>query len=75
MRSAALRATQQAGDRGPGACCLADFAYLATWLHHPAHAVTILDHGATRTRSPAALSLLNVRRTRALATPGPHRHG
>ncbi|WP_138909076.1 hypothetical protein [Streptomyces chryseus] len=68
--SAALHAAYQADDRDLGAGCLADLAYLATWLHHPAHAVTVLDHAATRTRSPAALSLLHVRRARALATLG-----
>ncbi|MGY0230704.1 helix-turn-helix transcriptional regulator [Longispora urticae] len=64
---AALHASHLAGDRDLGAGVLADLAYQATWLGQPRHAVDILDWARTRTSSPAARSLLDVRSARALA--------
>ncbi|WP_329321610.1 XRE family transcriptional regulator [Streptomyces sp. NBC_01262] len=66
--NAALHAAHTADDRDLGAGILSDLAYQATWLAHPDHAVTILEHARSRTHSPAARSLLDLRRARALAT-------
>ncbi|MFE0632643.1 XRE family transcriptional regulator [Streptomyces sp. NPDC058864] len=63
----ALHAAHVADDRDLGAAVLSDLAYQATWLHQPAQAVEILDHARRRTHSPAARSLLDLRRARALA--------
>ncbi|WP_412539545.1 helix-turn-helix transcriptional regulator [Longispora sp. K20-0274] len=67
---AALHASHLAGDRELGAGVLADLAYQATWLGQPRHAVDILGWARSRTASPAARSLLDVRRARALAQQG-----
>ncbi len=64
---AALHAAHQAGDRDLGAGVLSDLAYQSTWLARPEAAVQILAHARARTRSPAARSLLDLRRARALA--------
>ncbi|GIG62021.1 hypothetical protein Lfu02_63930 [Longispora fulva] len=64
---AALHASHLAGNRDLGAGVLADLAYQATWLDQPKHAVEILGWARSRTRSPAARALLDVRRARALA--------
>lgn len=68
----ALHAAHSAADRDLGAGVLSDLAYAATWLQQPVTAVTILEHARSRTRSPAARSLLDVRRARALAVLGDH---
>ncbi|MFA3843308.1 hypothetical protein [Streptomyces aureus] len=64
---AAVHAAHQAGDRDLAAVALSDLAYQATWLSRPADAVRILEHARSRTRAPAARSLLDVRRARACA--------
>jgi tetratricopeptide (TPR) repeat protein len=66
----ALHAAHDAAERDLGAGILSDLAYATTWLDQPATAVQILEHARTRTRSPAALSLLDLRRARALALLG-----
>ncbi|MEU5109741.1 XRE family transcriptional regulator [Streptomyces sp. NPDC021354] len=71
---AALHAAHGAADRDLGAGILSDLAYSTTWLDHPDTAVSILEHARTRTHSPAARSLLDLRRARALAALG-DRHG
>ncbi|MCZ4098960.1 helix-turn-helix transcriptional regulator [Streptomyces sp. SID13666] len=64
---AAVHAAHQADDRDLAAIALSDLAYQATWLSRPADAVRIIEHARTRTRTPAARSLLDVRRARACA--------
>lgn len=64
---AAVHAAHQAGDRDLAAVALSDLAYQATWLSRPADAVQVLAYARTRTRTPAARSLLDVRRARACA--------
>ncbi|MET7622280.1 helix-turn-helix transcriptional regulator [Streptomyces sp. NPDC005408] len=64
---AAVHAAHQAGDRDLAAVALSDLAYQATWLSRPADAVRVLEHARSRTRTPAARSLLDVRRARACA--------
>jgi transcriptional regulator with XRE-family HTH domain len=64
---AAVHAAHQARDRDLAAVALSDLAYQATWLSRPADAVRILEHARSRTRAPAARSLLDVRRARACA--------
>ncbi|MGX1676312.1 hypothetical protein [Streptomyces sp. NPDC055400] len=72
---AAVHAAHQAGDRDLAAVALSDLAYPATWLSRPADAIRVLEHARSRTRTAAARSLLDVRRTRALRrTPGPPRN-
>ncbi|MFJ8078756.1 XRE family transcriptional regulator [Streptomyces sp. NPDC096176] len=66
----ALHAAHTADDRDQGAGVLSDLAYAATWLNEPGIAVEILEHAATRTHAPAARSLLDLRRGRALAVIG-----
>ncbi|WP_351230102.1 XRE family transcriptional regulator [Streptomyces sp. NPDC002133] len=68
----ALHAAHTASDRDLGAGVLSDLAYAATWLNHPAAAVEILEHARSRTHSPAARALLDLRRARALAVLGDH---
>ncbi|MEY9873310.1 transcriptional regulator with XRE-family HTH domain [Streptacidiphilus sp. MAP12-33] len=63
----ALHAAHQAGDRDLGAGILSDLAYACTWLGYPKDAVDILGHARSRTTAPAARSLLDLRRARALA--------
>ncbi|MER8090715.1 XRE family transcriptional regulator [Streptomyces sp. NPDC094048] len=64
---AAVHAAHQAGDRDLAAVALSDLAYQATWLSRPADAVRVLEYARSRTRTPAARSLLDVRRARACA--------
>lgn len=64
---AAVHAAHQAGDRDLAAVALSDLAYQATWLSRPADAVRALEHARSRTRTPAARSLLDVRLARACA--------
>ncbi|HZH27338.1 MAG TPA: hypothetical protein VEY95_09155 [Azospirillaceae bacterium] len=64
---AAVHAAHQAGDRDLAAVALSDRAYQATWLSKPADAVRVLEHARSRTRTPAARSLLDVRLARACA--------
>jgi transcriptional regulator with XRE-family HTH domain len=64
---AAAHAAHQAGDRDLAAVALSDLAYQATWLSRPADAVRVLEHARSRTRTPAARSLLDVRLARACA--------
>ncbi|MFD8201654.1 XRE family transcriptional regulator [Streptomyces sp. NPDC059701] len=64
---AAVHAAHQAGDRDLAAVALSDLAYQATWLSRPADAVRALGHARSRTRTPAARSLLDVRLARACA--------
>jgi hypothetical protein len=64
---AAVHAAHQAGDRDLAAVALSDLAYQATWLSRPDDAVRVLEHARSRTRTPAARSLLDVRRARACA--------
>ncbi|MEV7083975.1 hypothetical protein AB0N88_36390 [Streptomyces sp. NPDC093516] len=68
--SAALHAAHAAHNRDLGAGILTDFAYFATWLDHPATAVSVLEHAHCRTTSPAARALLHLRRAGALAMLG-----
>lgn len=68
----ALHAAHTANDRDQGAGVLSDLAYAATWLNEPRIAVEILEYAATRTHAPAARSLLDLRRGRALAAFGDH---
>jgi transcriptional regulator with XRE-family HTH domain len=68
--SAALHAAHAAHNRDLGAGILTDFAYFATWLDHPATAVSVLEHAHSRTASPAARALLHLRRAGALAMLG-----
>jgi transcriptional regulator with XRE-family HTH domain/tetratricopeptide (TPR) repeat protein len=68
--TAALHAAHTAHNRGLGAGILTDFAYFATWLDHPATAVSVLEHAHSRTTSPAARALLHLRRAGALAVLG-----
>ncbi|MEU3298846.1 MULTISPECIES: XRE family transcriptional regulator [unclassified Streptomyces] len=69
---AAVHAAHQAGDRDLAAVALSDLAYQATWLSRPADAIQVLEHARSRTRSPAARSLLDVRRARACAVLQDH---
>lgn len=46
---------------------MSDLAYQATWLSRPADAVRVLEHARSRSRTPAARSLLDVCRARACA--------
>ncbi|MFI9780834.1 hypothetical protein ACIHCV_40360 [Streptomyces sp. NPDC051956] len=62
---AAVHPAHQAGDRDLAAVALSDLAYQATWLFRPADAVKVLEYACSRTRTPAARSLLDVRRARA----------
>jgi transcriptional regulator with XRE-family HTH domain len=64
---AAVHAAHQAGDRDLAAVALSDLAYQATWLSRPTEAVRALEHARSRTRTPAARSLLDVRLARACA--------
>lgn len=64
---AAVHAAHQADDRDLAAVALSDLAYQATWLSRPADAIRVLEHARTRTRTPAARSLLDVRHARACA--------
>ncbi|MFD3480530.1 helix-turn-helix transcriptional regulator [Streptomyces sp. NPDC058695] len=69
---AAVHAAHQAGDRDLAAVALSDLAYQATWLSRPADAIKVLEHARSRTRTPAARSLLDVRRARACAVLQDH---
>ena len=68
----ALHAAHQAGNRDLGAGILSDLAYACTWLGYPKDAVEILAHARSRTAAPAARSLLDLRRARALAVLQDH---
>ncbi|MGW0191166.1 hypothetical protein ACWDV7_36350 [Streptomyces sp. NPDC003362] len=64
---AAVHAAHQAGHRNLAAVALSDLAYQATWLSRQTEAVQVLEHARSRTRTPAARSLLDVRLARACA--------
>lgn len=68
--NAALTSAHAAGDRDMGAGILSDFAYQAIWLDKPGNAIAPLSSALTRTRHPAARSLLHLRRARAHAATG-----
>ncbi|MGV9963276.1 hypothetical protein ACWDU3_05055 [Streptomyces olivaceus] len=69
---AAVHAAHQAGDRDLAAVALSDLGYQATWLSRPADAIKVLEHARSRARTPAARSLLDVRRARACAVLQDH---
>ncbi|MFE1190013.1 XRE family transcriptional regulator [[Kitasatospora] papulosa] len=70
---AGLHSAHASGDRDMGAALLSDLAYQASWRNHPRTAARILERALTRTRHPAARSLLHLRLARALAPQGERR--
>ncbi|MFF2013843.1 XRE family transcriptional regulator [Streptomyces sp. NPDC058195] len=70
---AALHSAHAGGDHDMGAALLSDLAYQASWRNDPRTAARILERALTRTRHPAARSLLHLRLARALAAQGESR--
>ncbi|MFF7705426.1 XRE family transcriptional regulator [Streptomyces lydicus] len=67
---AGLHCAHQGGDRDMAAALLSDLAYQASWQDNPRTASGILERALSRTRHPAARSLLQLRLARALAAQG-----
>ncbi|MFJ7063002.1 multiprotein-bridging factor 1 family protein [Streptomyces microflavus] len=65
-----LHSAHALGDSDLGAGILSDLAYQASWRNRPEIAAHILRRALTRTRHPAAQSLLQLRLARALAVRG-----
>ena len=70
---AGLHSAHASGDHDMGAALLSDLAYQASWRNDPRTAARILERALTRTRHPAARSLLHLRLARALAAQGERR--
>ncbi|MFD8897545.1 XRE family transcriptional regulator [Streptomyces ardesiacus] len=70
---AGLHSAHASGDHDMGAALLSDLAYQASWRNDPRTAARILERALTRTRHPAARSLLHLRLARALASQGERR--
>lgn len=70
---AGLHSAHAGGDRDMGAALLGDLAYQASWQNDPQTAAGILERALSRTRHPAAQSLLQLRLARALAAQGERR--
>ncbi|MYT82400.1 XRE family transcriptional regulator [Streptomyces sp. SID8364] len=68
-----LHSANALGDSDLGAGILSDLAYQASWRNRPELAADILRRALTRTRHPAAQSLLQLRLARALAVHGDRR--
>ncbi|MGV2915281.1 XRE family transcriptional regulator [Streptomyces alfalfae] len=70
---AGLHSAHAGADHDMGAALLSDLAYQASWRDDPRTAAHILERALTRTRHPAARSLLHLRLARALAAQGERR--
>ncbi|MFI9772823.1 XRE family transcriptional regulator [Streptomyces sp. NPDC052415] len=70
---AGLHSAHAGADHDMGAALLSDLAYQASWRNDPRTAARILERALTRTRHPAARSLLHLRLARALALQGERR--
>ncbi|MFF4934587.1 XRE family transcriptional regulator [Streptomyces griseofuscus] len=70
---AGLHSAHASGDHDMGAALLSDLAYQASWRNDPCTAARILERALTRTRHPAARSLLHLRLARARASQGERR--
>lgn len=70
---AGLHSAHAGADHDMGAALLSDLAYQASWRGDPRTAAQILERALTRTRHPAARSLLHLRLARALAPQGERR--
>jgi len=70
---AGLHSAHARGDGDMGAALLGDLAYQASWRNDPHTAAGILERALSRTRHPAARSLLQLRLGRALAAQGERR--
>ncbi|MFF7097772.1 XRE family transcriptional regulator [Streptomyces rubradiris] len=70
---AGLHSAHASADHDMGAALLSDLAYQASWRNQPRTAARILERALTRTRHPAARSLLHLRLARALAAQGDRR--